>query len=147
MKSWWRDEAWLRLGQDVGLLILRVGLGLMMALGHGWPKLGRLSADPVKFADPLGLGATASLVLAIGAELGCSLLLIVGLGTRLAAVPLLCTMLVAALIVHGGDPWKKQEFALLYALPYLALICTGPGRLAVDHWIRQWMARREDREE
>jgi putative oxidoreductase len=121
---------------DAGLLILRVGIAGMM-LTHGWPKLEKLMNPPFKFADPLGLGAEASLVLAVFAELFCSLLVVVGLGTRAAAIPLLITMLVAAFIVHGDDPWKKQEFALVYAIPFLTLIFTGPGRFSLDTIVRR----------
>lgn len=121
-----------RWSADLGLLILRVSIGSMMLFGHGLPKLLAFSEKAATFSDPLGVGSTASLVLAIVGEVVASALLIVGLGTRLAAVPLLITMLVAALLVHGDDPWARKEFALLYAVPALALIFTGPGRFALD---------------
>lgn len=125
-------------GQALGLLTLRVGFGAMMLFGHGIGKIDRLGASPVKFADPLGLGATTSLVLAIGAEVGAAGLLIVGLGTRLAAVPFVITMLVAAFIVHGADPWAKKELAMLYACAGVALMCMGGGQLSVDAYLERW---------
>ena len=119
--------------RDLGLLGLRVSLALMMLLAHGWPKVGRLFAPgEVKFGDPIGLGPTTSLVLAIGAEVGCSLLVALGLFTRVAVAPLVVTMAVAAFVVHADDPWSKQEFALLYLVPFLALGLTGPGRFSLD---------------
>lgn len=120
---------------DIGLLLMRVSLGAMMLFSHGLGKIDRLSADPIQFADPIGVGPAASLWLAVFAEVVCAVLVAVGALTRFAAVPLLITMLVAAFIVHGDDPFKKQEFALLYAVPFLALIFTGPGRLSVDHFL------------
>jgi putative oxidoreductase len=39
---------------------------------------------------------------------------------------------VAAFVIHGGDPWKKKEFALLYAVPFLTLILTGGGRYSLE---------------
>lgn len=120
------------LAADLGLLFMRASLGLMMCINHGLPKLGKFGADPVQFADPLGLGALPSLVLAVGAEVVCALLVVVGLGTRLVSVPLVITMLVAAFIVHGDDPFQKKEFALVYAIPFLALVLTGPGRFSLD---------------
>lgn len=121
--------------QDFGLLILRVGIGGMMAWQHGWPKFEKFSTLSSKFADPLGVGSSFSLTLAIGGELICGILIVFGLATRIAAVPFLITMLVAAFIVHGDDPFKKQEFALLYAIPALALIFTGPGKFSIDRYI------------
>lgn len=118
---------------DAGLLILRVTVGLMMLIAHGLPKLGKFGDDPIQFADPIGLGVTLSLAMAVFAEVGCSALLALGVLTRAVAVPLLFTMLVAAFVVHAEDPWSRKEFALLYAIPYITLILTGPGRFSLDH--------------
>ena len=117
---------------DVGLLLLRVSSGLLMAFGHGYPKLASWAEKSTGFPDPLGVGSAVSLALAIFGELVCGILVAIGLGTRLSAVPLVFTMLVAAFIVHGDDPFQKQEFALVYAIPFLALIFTGPGRFSLD---------------
>lgn len=115
-----------------GLLILRTGVAGMMLLGHGLPKVMDFSAKSAAFPDPLGLGSTISLSLAILAEVVCSIFLILGLFTRLAAVPFFLTMLTAAFLVHAADPWAKKEFALLYAIPALTLIFTGAGDFSLD---------------
>lgn len=120
---------------DIGLLILRLGSGLFMLFAHGWGKLVNFSSIAPKFPDPIGLGSSVSLGLAVFSEFFCALFLAMGLFTRFVSVPLLITMLVAAFIIHGGDPWKKQEFALLYAIPYLTLIFTGGGKFSVDQFI------------
>ena len=116
----------------IGLLILRVTLGGVMLFAHGGGKLVNFADVSSKFPDPLGVGSPLSLGLAVFAEVFCAIAIMLGLFTRAAAVPLLITMLVAAFIVHGDDPFKKQEFALLYAVPFLALILTGPGRYSID---------------
>lgn len=117
---------------DVGLLVLRVGIGSFMLFGHGWGKLASFADKADTWADPIGLGPTISLSLAIFSEFFCSLALILGIGTRAAAIPLLITMLVAAGIVHADDPWGKQEFALLYGWVFLALTFAGSGRFSID---------------
>ena len=118
---------------SLGLLILRVVAGGMILLGHGWPKLMRFSDLSVRFPDPLGLGSTTlSLSLLLFAEVFCAVAVILGFATRLVAIPLVFAMLVAAFVIHSDDPWQKKEFALLYALPFLTLICTGPGKFSVD---------------
>ncbi len=63
----------------------------------------------------------------------CTALLASGAATRLAAVPLLIPMWVAALVVHREDSWARKEFALLHAEPALVRVLTGPGRFSVDH--------------
>lgn len=121
------------LSVDKGLLILRLGSGLMMLFAHGLPKLMNFGHLSKNFADPIGLGPLISVILAIFSEFICALLIAVGFKTRLAAIPLIITMLVAAFIVHVNDPFSKQEFPLLYAVCYLVLVFTGSGKYSVDH--------------
>lgn len=123
-------EALLR---DAGLLLLRLGIGLLMAFSHGLGKVQKfLAGGPYQWADPIGLGPGVSLFLAGGAEFFCALAIAVGLATRLAALPLAFTMAVAAFVVHAQDPFAKKEFALLFLIPTLALVLTGPGRFSLD---------------
>lgn len=120
---------------NLALLILRIGVGLLM-LTHGLDKFDTLmGGEPIKFPDPIGVGTTASLALAIFAELLCSVFLIVGFATRLAAIPLLITMMVAALVIHAEDPFGKIELALLYATIYVVLLFTGAGAVSIDRII------------
>ena len=113
-------------------LILRIAFGGFM-LTHGIPKLMKLFAGgEIQFADPIGLGATASLVLTVFAEVVCAALILVGYKTKWATYPLIITMLVAAFVVHGDDPFGKKEFALLYAVGYLAISLLGAGKYSVD---------------
>ena len=122
----------LRQATDSALLLLRVAFGLMM-MTHGWSKFSSFSEMSESFADPFGMGPTLSLCMAIFAELGCSTLLLVGAGTRLALLPLMMTMLVAIFYAHGGDPWSKKELAAAYLSVYGTLMVAGPGRFSIDH--------------
>lgn len=105
-----------------------------MMVPHGYSKLEKLIEQGAEagFADPLGIGELPSLILTIFAELVCSMLVIVGFKTRLAAIPLIVTMLVAALVVHINDPFSKMELPLLYAAVYSALAISGSGKFSVD---------------
>jgi putative oxidoreductase len=124
-----------RLAADIGLLILRVLPAMGMLFGHGIRKLYRVPGIFDTFSDPIGLGPTLSAILAIAAEVGCAILVALGLFTRWAAVPLVFLLLVAAAIVHADDPWQKKEFALVYAVPFFVLIFTGPGRYSLDSFL------------
>jgi len=128
----------------IGLLILRVSLGCMMLFGHGMGKLLNFSEYAEKFPDPIGLGVTVSLILAIFAEFFCSILVILGFATRLAVIPLMITMAVAVLVIHGDDPWQRKEFALLYLVPFLALMFTGAGKYSIDGLISSKCCKSED---
>ena len=128
---------------NAALLLLRVGVSLMM-LTHGYPKLMRLFADePISFTTILGLSAAVSLALAVFAEFICSVFIFLGLGTRLASIPLIVTMSVAAFHAHGGDPFSRKEKALLFLLIYLVLLFTGGGKFSIDHLLaRKRLQRR-----
>ena len=117
---------------DVGLLFLRVTVGLMMVISHGWGKMVKVVSGDFSFPDPLGLGAAPSLVLAALTEFVCALLVVLGVKTRYVAVPVTITMLVAAFVQHIDDSWGKKEFALLYAIPFAMLIITGGGKYSLD---------------
>lgn len=150
------------LPNSIGLLILRLGIGGYL-LTHGWGKLQMLLGGAFdKFGDPVGLGSGPSLVLVTMAEFFCALALMLGLATRFAAAVIGISMSVAAFAAHGKDPWTMEqgyrlfttgaseswaskEPALLYLIPFVALIFTGAGRLSIDGWIGpRWSGRRED---
>lgn len=119
----------------IWLLILRVALAAFM-LTHGLPKLEMLlSGNGAQFADPIGLGGTFSLILALMGEVGGSVLVMLGLGTRIAALPTIVTMSVAAFIVHASDAFATREMALLYLLGFLTILIMGPGRYSLDQLI------------
>jgi putative oxidoreductase len=118
------------------LALLRIGLGLGLLLGHGWPKLMSFTERSGTFADPLGVGSLASLVLAIFAEVACAALVTVGLFTRLAAIPAAFTMGVVVFLVGHGAVFGKAELAAVYGLGFLALVIGGGGRLSLGRAIR-----------
>lgn len=120
---------------DLGLFILRlVGGGAMIT--HGWMKLSAALSGNMQFGDPIGIGTELSLYLAIFAEFACSILLILGLFTRLALIPLIITMLVAFFLVHGNDAFQVKELAFIYLGLYLAIFLTGPGKYSIDSKFR-----------
>jgi putative oxidoreductase len=116
----------------VGLLLVRLCAGALM-LTHGIPKLSKLlSGAEIQFADPFGFGPTASFLLVIFAEFFCTLLVMIGLATRLAVVPLIITMLTATLYAHANDPFGVKEKPLLFLVIFVGLLFFGSGRYSVD---------------
>ena len=120
---------------ELGLLILRLWLGLTMMINHGIPKLMHFNETAANFPDPLGVGAKISLGLAVFAEVGCSALLVVGFFTRMATLLLAITMGVAFFVVHKGALAMgpgSGELAFMYLAGYMTLLFAGPGRYSVD---------------
>ncbi|QDU82837.1 Putative oxidoreductase CatD [Polystyrenella longa] len=117
-----------------GLLVLRIGVGGMMMV-HGLQKFQNFEALSTEFADPIGVGPQLSLILAIGAELGCSVLVIAGLLTRLAVIPLAFTMIIAHFQIMADKPWGDKELSALYLVIYASLLFTGAGCFSIDKCI------------
>ncbi|HTL12392.1 MAG TPA: DoxX family protein [Bdellovibrionota bacterium] len=134
-----RNSAFMR---DLGLLILRVSMGLMLAFGHGWGKLVSFGADMHQFPDPIGIGSPLSMALCVFAEFFCGLAVAAGLFTRAASVPVIINMGVAMFVVHRHDPWSKAELAALYFFPYLMLAMVGGGRFAMDSVLEKLRLKR-----
>jgi putative oxidoreductase len=120
---------------DVGLLLLRLVVGGFM-MTHGLGKLTMLMGDgPIQFADPFGMGQTTSLALTVFAEVVCSFLIIIGLLTRLAVIPLIIVMAVAFFYIHAADAFGDKELSGIYFTIYVFLAITGSGRFSIDHLI------------
>ncbi|NER11371.1 DoxX family protein [Muriicola jejuensis] len=116
---------------NIGLALLRISASAMM-LTHGYPKFQKLLSGDFEFGDPIGLGPTPSLFLAIIGEFICPILVLIGFKTRWAAIPTVITMAVAAFVVHASDPFGTKEKAMLYLAMFLVIVLVGPGKYSVD---------------
>jgi putative oxidoreductase len=120
---------------DLAIVILRLEVMAFM-LVHGFHKLMKLlEGGDIEFADPIGLGMGFTLFLAVLSEFVCSILIGIGLGTRLATLPLIATMSIAAFVAHADDPFGSKEKALLYLVIYLVLFLVGSGKYSLDQYL------------
>lgn len=116
---------------NVGMLILRVGLALLM-VPHGYDKLIHFSNYSKQFINFMGIGVNASLALTVFAELVCPFLVGIGLVTRIAAFFAAFNMVVAVVKGHNSQIFAEGEHAALYVIGFLAVLVMGPGRISVD---------------
>ena len=122
----------------VSVLFLRVSSGLTIFLAHGLGKFQNFSKIAPKFVDPFGfLGSELSLGLVVFAEVVAAIALILGLFSRWSAFTLAFTLGVAAFVVHGPDPFKAKELAVMYFFIYTALIISGGGKYSLDYFIKK----------
>ena len=103
---------------------------------HGYGKFAGFNEYVTQFPSILPGGPEVNLSMAIFAELICAGLLVIGLFSRLALIPLIITMGVAFFMIHGADPFAKKELALLYLGMYVTLFITGPGAYSVQEVFR-----------
>ena len=116
---------------NLGLLLLRFGFSIGL-ITHGYGKFLRVINGNFKFGDPLGIGATPSLILASFGEFIAPIFIIIGWKTRLFSIFPTLTMLVAFAIAHDGDPFSKKEKSLMYLIAFIVIYFMGPGKYSVD---------------
>ena len=121
---------------DLGLLLLRVFVGLSLAFAHGLGKLPpseRFLGGVAEMGFPLPVlfGWAAAL-----SEFAGGILLALGLLTRPAALFVGITMAVAAFIREAGSPFGERELALLYGAAVVMLLLTGAGRYSIDRHLQ-----------
>lgn len=121
---------------DIGWLICRLIFSGFMFM-HGYPKLIGFSKMAPHFPDPLGIGQSISLGLTVGSEFFGALFVAFGLLTRWSALTITFTMFVAAFVVHGADPWQKQELAVLYGVVFLIFVFSGGGKYSLDTLLKK----------
>jgi putative oxidoreductase len=122
---------------DLGLLVLRVVLGVLILL-HGIAKMKNGIGFIEQTVTQQGLPAALAYGVYIG-EVLAPVLLIVGLFGRLAALVVALNMVVAVALVHAGDfgklnqtgGWQLELQAMFFAAA-VALALTGPGGYSVD---------------
>lgn len=119
---------------SIVLLVMRVVFGILL-MTHGFQKLSAFGmlADGA-FPDPLGIGSAASVSLAIFGELLCAAAFIIGFLYRLSLIPMIVTMLVAFVSVHGCSV-ADGELAFVYLLVFIFMYILGAGRYSVDAFI------------
>ena len=120
------------------LLLFRLGVGGLMLANHGWEKLSHFAQKAQRFSDPFNIGSTTSLSLVVFAEFFCAAFIILGLFTRLAAIPLVIVMGVAFINVHNmnyGAGKNGGEAALVFLVSFVLLLIMGPGRLSLDRFV------------
>ena len=119
---------------NTAMLLLRiVAAGLM--LKHGYDKMVHFEETASHMMNFMGIGSKATTALLIFAEFFCSLLIIIGLFTRLACIPLIIAMTVALVKAHNADFLGEGQMAALYLLCFVVLLFTGPGKVSVDSMI------------
>ena len=121
---------------DLGLFILRVGIGLLFVY-HGLPKIMGGVEKWAELGQAMGLlGITVAPAfwgfMAAIAEFCGGLALITGVLTRLFAGLMLFTMIVATVLMfHLGKGMFGAAYPVSMAIVFISLLCTGPGKYSL----------------
>lgn len=123
---------------NTGMFLFRLTIGALMMM-HGYDKLVHFNETVQGFEKMLGnfmgMSPKVSVILTIFAEFFCSILIILGLFTRFAAIPLIICACVIVFKVGKGDIFGNAEIGALYLAGYILLLLVGPGKASVDGMI------------
>jgi putative oxidoreductase len=121
---------------DLALLILRIVCITPMFIKHGIEKIVTFGAMSAHFPDPIGIGPVASLFCAMLGDSICTVLMVIGLGTRWAALISFINLFVAWSFVHHfqflGKGADHGELMVLYLGATLTLLFSGAGKFSID---------------
>jgi putative oxidoreductase len=127
--------------QPLFALALRIHVGHVF-FASGLIKLSSWSSTVALFANEYHVPVLPPYVAAIlgtAAELGLPVLLVLGLGTRFTAVAMFVFNIVAATSYPDLSPAGLKDHMLWGAL-LMVTFFYGPGKIAVDHWLKQRFA-------
>lgn len=122
------------------LLLIRLVIGIVF-VQSGWGKLHNLP-KVIEFFESLKIPAPQiQAPFVASTELICGGLLVLGLATRLASLPLIITMIVALVTAKKEDISGFTDLFAIYEFLYILMMATlisfGPGRWALDRWVDQ----------
>ena len=119
------------------MLLFRVIVSIELMAAHGFKKLGIGAPAAEQIPNPLGLPEMLNQGFAIASNLFFPVLVILGLVTRLAVLPILAVTLTGYFILHWHDALLVKDVPFIYSVIYLLILVLGPGKYSVDHVINK----------
>lgn len=121
-------------------LLARITLGVLF-MSTGWGKVHNLAKVTAFFME-LGIPLPAfNAVVVSYVELLCGAMLLLGIATRLSALPLMASMAVALITAKRDEIHSLPDLFGLVEWTYWVLLflvlCTGAGKVSIDAWIRR----------
>ena len=119
---------------DLALLFLRILVSFSLFYKHGIEKITGFSNMQTHFPDPLHIGATPGLMFALITDGICSLLIIFGIATRLAALLIVINLTVIFILLHSGSFVEGHaELVYVYLSSFLCILFAGAGKYSLDN--------------
>ena len=125
---------WFKRNKDVGLLLLRLFIGIRLIYGvqdnilH-WPQMKEFEAFLRQYQFPLPL---ASAVVSVYVQALAGILFILGWKIRWACILMVINFTVAIIMVHLGQSFEEMTAVLYMLITSLALLFTGAGKYPVE---------------
>jgi putative oxidoreductase len=127
-------DRWFERNKDIGLLILRLFVGIRLIYGVqdnilNWHHMKEFETFLVQHRFPFPL---ISAIVSVYAQALAGILLIAGFQVRWAAVLMIINFLIAMLMVHVGQTFEQLTTVLFMLISSMTLLFTGAGRFSID---------------
>jgi len=116
---------------NIAVLIIRATFGLLLLINHGIDKLKHFAEKQSSFPDPLHIGHMPTLMLVLFAEVFCTVFIVLGLFTRIMAIPVVINFAVIVFLV-GKSYDVHHESGILFFAAFLSVLLMGPGKYSID---------------
>ena len=124
----------LPVNRDLALLLLRILVGFSLFYKHGIEKLTGFSNMQTHFPDPLHIGVKTGLIFALLTDGICTMLIILGFATRLAALLIVTNLTVVFILIHSGSFTEGHaELVYDYLSSFLCILFAGAGKYSLDN--------------
>ncbi|TRW25930.1 DoxX family protein [Flavobacterium zepuense] len=120
---------------NFGILFFRVAIASELIYVHGLKKIGIGVAQPEVIPNPIGLPDALNNFVAIAANVYLPFLIIIGLFTRVAALPALAVTATGYFLMHFNDDPMVRDMPFMYATSLLLIVLLGGGRYSLDNLI------------
>ncbi len=120
---------------NFGLLMFRILFAVELFRVHGMKKFRVQNGEREKVPNPLGLPEKLNGLVATFSDTVVPVLLILGIGTRLAILPTLGVTAIGYFVVHKKDSLEVRDVPYMYTLDLLLLLLLGAGTFSLDNYI------------
>lgn len=126
---------------DLALLWLRVVAIMPVFLKHGGYKLQHFSWMIQNYPNPVHIGSLPTFIIAFTSDVICSWLVMLGIGTRWAALYMFCNLFVGWATILQFLFWNRGNWAgemmIIYMAVLITIVLAGPGKYSLDGLIQK----------
>jgi putative oxidoreductase len=122
------------LNADLAAFLMRLVFGGLFVY-YGYNKIVAYDQILPMFGNIIGIGSKLSFNLVIFAEFFCGFLIMIGLVTRFAVIPVFITMIVAYFVAHANDPFQVKNLAFVFLCLSPVVFILGSGKFSLDYLI------------
>jgi putative oxidoreductase len=116
---------------NIAAFIIRVTFGLLLLVNYGIDKLQNFARYRLSFGDPFHIGHMPSLMLVLFAEVFCTVFIVLGLFTRIMAIPVVINFAVVVFLVNKSYG-RPAEAGVFFFVAFLSVLLMGPGKYSID---------------